>query len=188
MQTETTKLIIHTGAGPDAAREEAKREGPKKARASKVKAGEVVVWGLVQENEADGLGEKAKERTADAGRKARERSARRERAAALRRARIGKFLSSRPRSEEGRDAPCSGALRPTGKDRGTAQGAHRQTPESAARREPRCGLFRRGAASEQSGGLGGDRRRQRYRLRSFFGGGKRERERIATREALSWAL
>ena len=66
MQTETTKLIIHTGAGPDAAREEAKRGGPKKARASKVKAGEVVVWGLVQENEADGLGEKAKERTADA--------------------------------------------------------------------------------------------------------------------------
>ena len=46
MQTETTKLIIHTGAGPDAAREEAKRGGPKKARASKVKAGEVVVWGL----------------------------------------------------------------------------------------------------------------------------------------------
>ena len=111
MQTETTKLIIHTGAGPDAAREEAKRGGPKKARASKVKAGEVVVWGLVQENEADGLGEKAKERTADAGRKARERSARRERAAALRRARIGKFLSSRPRSEEGRAAPCSGAAR-----------------------------------------------------------------------------
>ena len=95
MQTETTKLIIHTGAGPDAAREEAKQGGPKKARASKVKAGEVVVWGLVQENEADGLGEKAKDRTADAGRKARERSVRRERAAALRRARIGKLLSPR---------------------------------------------------------------------------------------------
>ena len=109
MQTETTKLIIHTGAGPDAAREEAKRGGPKKARASKVKAGEVVVWGLVQENEADGLGEKAKDRTADAGRKARERSARRERAAALRRARIGKLLS--PRRGEDSDAPCSGAAR-----------------------------------------------------------------------------
>ena len=109
MQTETTKLIIHTGAGPDAAREEAKRGGPKKARASKVKAGEVVVWGLVQENEADGLGEKAKDRTADAGRKARERSARRERAAALRRARIGKFLS--PRRGEDSAAPCSGAAR-----------------------------------------------------------------------------
>ena len=109
MQTETTKLIIHTGAGPDAAREEAKRGGPKKARASKVKAGEVVVWGLVQENEADGLGEKAKERTADAGRKARERSARRERTAALRRARIGKLLS--PRRGEDSAAPCSGAAR-----------------------------------------------------------------------------
>ena len=109
MQTETTKLIIHTGAGPDAAREEAKRGGPKKARASKVKAGEVVVWGLVQENEADGLGEKAKERTADAGRKARERSARRERTAALRRARIGKLLS--PRCGEDSAAPCSGAAR-----------------------------------------------------------------------------
>ena len=109
MQTETTKLIIHTGAGPDAAREEAKRGGPKKARASKVKAGEVVVWGLVQENKADVTKEKAKERTADAGRKARERSARRERAAALRRARIGKFLSLR--RGEGRDAPCSGAAR-----------------------------------------------------------------------------
>ena len=30
MQTETTKLIIHTGAGPDAAREEAKRGGPRR--------------------------------------------------------------------------------------------------------------------------------------------------------------
>ena len=109
MQTETTKLIIHTGAGPDAAREEAKRGGPKKARASKVKAGEVVVWGLVQENKADVSGGRAKERTADAGRKARERSARRERTAALRRARIGKLLS--PRRGEDSAAPCSGAAR-----------------------------------------------------------------------------
>ena len=109
MQTETTKLIIHTGAGPDAAREEAKREGPKKARASKVKAGEVVVWGLVQENGADVSRGKTKEWTADAGRKARERSARRERTAALRRARIGKLLS--PRRGENRDAACSGAAR-----------------------------------------------------------------------------
>ena len=55
------------------------------------------------------MGEKAKERTADAGRKARERSARRERTAALRRARIGKLLS--PRRGEDSAAPCSGAAR-----------------------------------------------------------------------------
>ena len=54
--------------------------------------------------------------------------------------------------------------------------------------DQRRALFRRGAASEKSDVLGGDRRRQRYRLQSSPGGGKRERARIATREALSRAF
>ena len=46
MQTQTTKLIIHTGAEPDAALGAPRRAGQKRARASRVQAGEVVVWGV----------------------------------------------------------------------------------------------------------------------------------------------
>ena len=46
MQTQTTKLIIHTGAAPVAAPGAPRRAGQKRARASRVQAGEVIVWGV----------------------------------------------------------------------------------------------------------------------------------------------
>ena len=46
MQTQTTKLIIHTGAAPVAAPGAPLRAGQKRARASRVQAGEVIVWGV----------------------------------------------------------------------------------------------------------------------------------------------
>lgn len=46
MQTQTTKLIIHTGAAPVAAPGAPRRAGQKRARASRVQAGEVIVWSV----------------------------------------------------------------------------------------------------------------------------------------------
>ena len=52
MQAETTRLIIHTGAGPRAARDTERHAGQRKARPARVKAGEVVVWGFAPGAEA----------------------------------------------------------------------------------------------------------------------------------------
>ena len=52
MQAENTRLIIHTGARPGATEDAGKQAGHRQARASRVRAGEVVVWGFDPEAEA----------------------------------------------------------------------------------------------------------------------------------------